>query len=336
MQEENRPRLQVNWQEDATRARGRESAFAALVLHLALLLVVLVQPGLLTGGAPAAVVGLPEDQKELTVLYLPADEVPIPESETPPDLTPEESRRAVVKPRGYLDREELERVLPSRQAVPLAEPELVLPEPPGSQTGGEEKERASAEPEGGESLESRRTEIARLEDVPAPGRDSRTITLPERSPGRAIQESLRPVPGAPQGGAGSGGGPGGLPGALQPNFNTPFPKILSDTRGVDFTPYLIRLVREVRRNWYAVIPESARWGEQGKVVIVFAIQQDGSVPIGQPQIIYSSGRSHLDRPTLAAIRASQPFPPLPAEFTGPNLVLQFTFLYNLPLDYQGP
>lgn len=332
-----RPRLQVDWQEDAIRARGRESAFAALVLHLALLLVVLVQPGLLSGGTPAAVVVVPEDQKDLTVLYLPSDAVPMPETQTPRDLTPEESRRAVVKPKIYIDREELERVLPPRQAVPLAEPELTLPDPPGRQTGGEEKARATAEPLGGDQQATRRTEIARLEDIPGPGsRDSRTLTLPERSPGRAIQESLRPVPGAPQGGAGTGGGPGGLPGAMQPNFNTPFPRILSDTRGVDFTPYLIRLVREVRRNWYAVIPESVRWGEKGKVVIVFTILKDGSVPAGQPNIAYSSGRSHLDRPTLAAIRTSQPFPPLPEEFTGPNLVLQFTFLYNLPIDYQGP
>ena len=335
MLDPNRPRLQVDWQEDAIRARGRESAFAALVLHLALLLVVLVQPGLLSGGTPAAVVVVPEDQKDLTVLYLPSDAVPMPETQTPLDLTPEESRRAVVNPKIYIDREELERILPPKQAVPLAEPELRLP--PGSPTGGEERERATAEPQGSDQQSSRRTEIARLEDVPRPGsRDSRTLALPERSAGRAIQESLRPAPGAPQGGAGTGGGPGGLPGSMQPNFKTPFPRILSDTRGVDFTPYLIRLVREVRRNWYAVIPESARWGEQGRVVIVFTILKDGSVPGGQPYIVASSERSHLDRPAVASIRASQPFPPLPGEFTGPHLALQFTFLYNLPLDYQGP
>jgi TonB family protein len=124
---------------------------------------------------------------------------------------------------------------------------------------------------------------------------------------------------------------------VQPNFDTPYPTILSDTRGVDFSPYLVRLLREVRRNWYAVIPESARFlGEQGRVVIVFTIEKDGSVPRGEPRVVAPSGRSHLDRPALAAIRTSQPFPPLPAEFDGPHIVLQFTFLYNLPLDYTGP
>ncbi len=37
----------------------------------------------------------------------------------------------------------------------------------------------------------------------------------------------------------------------------------------------------------------------------------------------------LDRAALSAIRASNPFPPLPQEFTGNHLVLQFIFLYNM-------
>ncbi|MGH9862620.1 MAG: TonB family protein, partial [Candidatus Acidiferrales bacterium] len=177
------------------------------------------------------------------------------------------------------------------------------------------------------------TEIARLEDLPKPQRNPGSgLELPLKSPGRAIEESLRQS----QGQSGGPGGASGVEGPLQPNLNTPFPVILSDTRGVDFGPYLVRLLREVRRNWYAVIPESARLGEKGRAVIIFTIQKDGSVPLGQPTLVYSSGRSHLDRPALASIRASQPFPPLPSEFTGPNLTLQFTFLYNLPLDYKGP
>ena len=156
--------------------------------------------------------------------------------------------------------------------------------------------------------------------------------MPQTTPGRAIQESLR----RGQGAAGRAPGAGGEDqGPIEPNFNTPYPTILSDTRGVDFTPYLVRLVREVRRNWYAVIPDSARW-EQGRVIIIFTIEKDGAVPRGQPTIVSSSGRSHLDRPALGAIRGAQPFPPLPPKFDGPNIVLQFTFLYNLPIDYTGP
>jgi outer membrane biosynthesis protein TonB len=38
----------------------------------------------------------------------------------------------------------------------------------------------------------------------------------------------------------------------------------------------------------------------------------------------------LDRAAVAGISASNPFPPLPAEFRGEQIRLQFTFLYNVP------
>jgi TonB family protein len=85
----------------------------------------------------------------------------------------------------------------------------------------------------------------------------------------------------------------------------------------------------VRRNWYSVIPESARLGEKGRVAIVFEILKDGSVP--QIRLIGSSGSDPLDRAAAASIRASIPFPPLPEEFTGNHLVLEFIYLYNLGL-----
>ena len=114
---------------------------------------------------------------------------------------------------------------------------------------------------------------------------------------------------------------------LHPNFSTEMPTILSDTRGVDFGPYLARIIYIVRRNWIAVIPESARLGEKGRMGVVFEILKDGSVP--QLRLVASSGSDPLDRAAVNGIHASVPFPPLPAEFTGNHLVLQFIFLYNI-------
>jgi len=34
-------------------------------------------------------------------------------------------------------------------------------------------------------------------------------------------------------------------------------KVLSDTMGVDFRPYLDQVIKTVRQTWYSVIPESA-------------------------------------------------------------------------------
>jgi len=114
---------------------------------------------------------------------------------------------------------------------------------------------------------------------------------------------------------------------LHPNFSTEMPTILSDTRGVDFGPYLSRIIHIVRQNWISVIPESARLGEKGRTGVVFEILKDGSVP--QLRMVASSGSDPLDRAAVNGIHASIPFPPLPQEFTGNHLVLQFIFLYNI-------
>jgi TonB family protein len=105
-------------------------------------------------------------------------------------------------------------------------------------------------------------------------------------------------------------------------------ELLSDPLGVDFRPYLLRVLAAVRRNWYAVIPESARFGRQGRVIVQFAIGRDGAVQ----KIVFSlqSGTDALDRAAIAGVSASVPFPPLPADFKGGQIRLQMTFLYNIP------
>ena len=105
-------------------------------------------------------------------------------------------------------------------------------------------------------------------------------------------------------------------------------ELLSDPQGVDFKPYLITVLSAVRRNWFAVIPESAKLGRRGKVLIQFAIDRSGNVP--KLVIAMPSGAEALDRAAVAGVSASNPFPPLPAEFKGQQIRLQFAFLYNMP------
>jgi TonB family protein len=101
--------------------------------------------------------------------------------------------------------------------------------------------------------------------------------------------------------------------------------ILSDTQGVDFGPYLQRILQDVRENWYHLIPESAEM-KKGKLAIEFAITKDGKV--ADMRLVASSGDVALDRPAWGSITASNPFPPLPSDFTGPYLALRFRFYYN--------
>jgi TonB family protein len=104
-------------------------------------------------------------------------------------------------------------------------------------------------------------------------------------------------------------------------------ELLSDPMGADFWPYLVKVLSAVRRNWFAVIPESARFGRAGRTTIQFAINKDGSVP--KLVIAAPSGTEALDRAAVAGISASNPFPPLPPEYRGSQVRLQFVFKYNV-------
>jgi TonB family protein len=120
----------------------------------------------------------------------------------------------------------------------------------------------------------------------------------------------------------------GLPqGQEDPNFSTEEPTILSDTRGYDFGPYMNQVINRVRGYWLALIPETARLGKRGKVVLVFTITKNGT--IANLRMVANSGSDPLDRAASGAISVSNPFAQLPAGFDGDHLDLQFTFLYNI-------
>ena len=109
--------------------------------------------------------------------------------------------------------------------------------------------------------------------------------------------------------------------------------ILSDTMGVDFGPYMDRIIEATYRTWLPIIPESARppLDKQGRVGIRFKIYQDGSVK--QMILEFPSGDVTLDRAAWGGITGAS-YPPLPKEFKGPFLELRFGFYYNLDPNKQ--
>jgi hypothetical protein len=108
-------------------------------------------------------------------------------------------------------------------------------------------------------------------------------------------------------------------------------EILSDTRGVDFGPYLNQILKNVRENWYHLVPKCAEM-MKGKLAIEFAITKEGKV--ADMKLVARSRAITLDRAAWGSITASNPFPPLPNEFTGPFLALRLRFYYNP--DSPGP
>jgi TonB family protein len=177
-------------------------------------------------------------------------------------------------------------------------------------------------------------------DTPQP---QKGLVLPNQTTRSAIEDSLRaasknanaggrsgavagPMPKTQgtQGIPGSGGQGGG-------SFGNGY-EILTPTEGVDFSDYMARVLASVRRNWYAVMPESAQLGDRGRVMLQFRIMRNGSVPGDEPNQLLSSGKEPLDRAAVSAIRSSNPFQPLPQAFSGPYIELRFVFLYNLPIE----
>jgi TonB family protein len=160
----------------------------------------------------------------------------------------------------------------------------------------------------------------------------RTLPIPSGSVTDAIRNNMH-------GGAlGSGtavGDPGALSGIGESINQPPGPgvpgsalQLKSDPMGVDFKPYLAQILVAIRTNWQSVYPESARLGRRGRVTLAFIIAKNGRVDkVTMPT---QSGTDALDRAAIAAISASNPFPPLPPDFKGDRIVLEVNFVYNMP------
>ena len=177
-------------------------------------------------------------------------------------------------------------------------------------------------------------------EVPDMPRPRQGLVLPKNSSVRdALNDALK-TPSQSNGGKSGaiiGPGPraaspgGGVSGPGQGTFGNGY-QILTDLQGVDFSDYMQRMLETVRRNWYAVMPQSAEMGERGRVMLRFHINADGSVPNGDPLREMGSGKEPLDRAAVSSIRSSNPFEPLPPAFHGPFIEIRIIFLYNLPIE----
>lgn len=267
-------------------------------------------------------------RRQLSFVYLP------PETTSVPKIAPSPNELRSEKMR--IDPRILRQVAPPNaepQPLPGAlEPERVVrdatapSQPRANPPGGEDALRRNISPQ----------QPLRLE-APDTSEKTSSLQLPKVSPGRALQESLREaargagghsaiVSGPPPDSPG-GGGSGPSQGLLSNGY-----ELLTPTEGVDFSNYLARVLASVRRNWFVVIPESARLGDRGRVILQFKIMRNGGVPSDEPVLLATSGKEPLDRAAASSIRASNPFEPLPPAFSGPFIELRFIFLYNLPLS----
>lgn len=323
------PHLLIQLQDDLARSRRREAAWISIIAHLVLFILLWNLPLIektIGFHRISAIPVNPLQDKNTTFLALPPDAQKL--THKPNTNIASDKDRIATSRHPELDPKELRKILatppPGRPgpqgpraqpAAPAAPPQAMAQNQPQDQP---QQSQSAQRPQ----FES--NETAQMQ-MPARPDNSFSKYAGSMSAGSAIQQATAAA--AARRAAGVGGGQGGdfglgngakgrQLGALD---------ILSDTQGVDFGPYLQRILEDVRENWYNLIPESASM-KKGKLAIEFAITKDGKV--ADMRLVAPSGDVALDRPAWGAITASNPFPPLPSDFTGPYLALRFRFYYN--------
>ena len=307
--------------EDPDATWNAVARIASIAFHFVVIGLILLAPKIFPYHPPSDA----EIQRNLTELYLPSDLNRIPTTPSAP-----QPKTPVMK----VDPRLLRKLAPPREAQPAAPAQ---PEPPRENPTPPKTSPSLAAP-----LSQPHPAESPIRPQTPPPDVPPSLVMPRFSPGKALQESMQEaMKGAGSdsvtrgaigrispGGGGSGGGGGGQ------GFAGNAVTILTPTEGVDFTNYINRVLAVVKQNWYSVMPESARLGDQGKVVLQFRIMRNGVVPEQEPVMMGSSGKEPLDRAAASSIRASTPFEPLPSAFSGPYIELRFIFLYNIPLNSQ--
>ena len=110
-------------------------------------------------------------------------------------------------------------------------------------------------------------------------------------------------------GGGNPGGGGGRPG-------------IDAIKEPDFGPYMRELQRRIKMNW-----DPPKGNESKRVVLLFKIAKDGRLL--SCSVLKSSGLQNADKAALNAVHLAAPFRPLPPEYKGANIDIQFTFDYNV-------
>ncbi len=320
------PALLLKLQDDLSQARRREAFWISVVVHLIVVLLLWNSPKL-AGFLPrrAVVVMAPEsNQKDLTYLELPPDEQKV--SKRPNTNIISDKDRIATSHAPQLDRQELKKILdaarpgrPGASGPPAPQPEAAPSTPAATQN-------PAPQPAGPPPPPPVQNQVAKLQTPPALTPEA-AFGAGARSAGSAIEQAARAAA-ANRGGYGGDSGNYGLGLGTKPAQVMGPLEVLTDTMGVDFGPYLQRVLHDVKMNWYNLIPESAKAPimKKGKLTIEFAILKNGTV--AGMKLVATSGDVALDRGAWGGITGSNPFPPLPDEFGGQYIGLRFTFYYN--------
>jgi TonB family protein len=302
----------------------REKLWIALIIHMLIAWYLLYGPKYIYHVRvvdPSVI--MKQRQKDLTFLDLPPDALKKLRPTKPTNIISDKDRVAQSQ-HPTIDRKTLQQLEAMRRAgppvpapAPAPSPQPAAPAPPQPQVAQQKAPTPPAQP-------LPQNNQAHLEAPPTAPQPK--FNTGPANPNEALQQAMRQ---AMHGSGGQAGGDMGQGANAQHQGMQGAVDILSDTMGVDFGPYIQRVIWDTKRAWYPIIPEEARSpiNKQGKVLIRFRIMPDGTVE--SMTLESPSGDVALDRSAWAGITGASPFPPLPKNFKGPFLELRFYFLYNI-------
>lgn len=314
------PKLLIQLQDDLSRSRRREALWLSIIVHIV--------AGLLFWSAPYFLQFLPHrhtlsstndwmKQRDTTFIELPPDAQRLTKR---PQTNVISDKDRIATHNTPLDPNELKRIIEASRRGSQTPQQPTPQQQAAAQNPGVQAPSAPRE----EHAVTPQPEVAQVKPPEGP----KILFGGTVSASTAVEQAARASAsnrGSYGGESGDTGFSQGRQGGAASNLD-----ILSDTMGVDFGPYLSRVLHDVRLTWYNLIPESARSPlfKQGKVSIQFAILKDGRV--SAMQLTGSSSDVALDRAAWGGINGSNPFPPLPSDFKGEYLALRFNFYYNPP------
>jgi outer membrane biosynthesis protein TonB len=309
---------------DRNWASLREKVWIAIIIHMIVLWILMYGPKYILHQQvrvinPAEKL---EREKQMTYLETPRDIKPMKPTKPAPAISNEDHRAQTPHP--TLDKKTLEELEAMRRAglpAPKPAPQQAQPQPAPAQQPPQQQAAQQPKTPAQPLPANEKSQI----EAPKPAPTKPSFNTGPMTPGQEIQQMARNATRSGQSGGDMGAGaPSDHPG------ENGAVDILSDTMGVDFGPYIERVIYDTKKAWYPIIPEEAQPPllKQGRVMIRFKIGPDGSV-IPHSMVLESGSQDvPLDKAAWASITYAG-YPPLPKEFKGPYLELRFMFLYNI-------
>ena len=302
-------RLLDSFDDERSRGRFRESIYVSIFVYLALAWLLVFGPRVLFHQGKLITIKDSQHDKTMTML------------DVPKDLS--QLTRPVPKPLPKIDSKTME-ALKSARRTPEPPKPAPLPATPQPQPAPAPPLPATPQPAPPPTPQPQ----PKLQSIqPQPNSSVPDAPKPNFNVNQSAGDNVR---NAARNAAGMRGG-GGVRSENHPvgqQGASSGVEVLSDMQNVDFGPYLRHLLAMVKQSWYPLIPEECYppLSKEGTTLIRFTIQPNGE--ISAMHLDDSSNDRAINKAAWGSITGIGQFPPLPAEFKGPNLELRIQFIIS--------